>query len=126
MSTPIGHDTIDPAAVRRALEDLRAELVASAPDADAEVFHTRPDVADGSGETEHLVVAEQKEVAARLDALADRSIEEIDEAIERLDAGTYGACVDCGQQIPVERLQAVPAAPCCVACADARGRGSIV
>ncbi len=126
MSTPLGTDTIDPEAVRRALEELRAELIGAAPDADAQEFHTRPDVADGSGETEHLVVAEQKDVAARLDLLTERAVEEIDEALARLDAGTYGPCVDCGEPIPRERLDALPAAPCCVSCAEARGRGSLI
>lgn len=37
-------------------------------------------------------------------------------ALERLDAGTYGQCVDCGRTIPDERLDARPEAARCVDC----------
>lgn len=119
-----GSAVLDLVAVRAELEAQRAELLASAPDLDDEVFRTRSDVSDGSGETEHLVVAEQKDVTARVDALTERAIEEIDEALARLDAGTYGRCVDCGKPIPVERLEAVPASATCLDCRTTREHGS--
>jgi DnaK suppressor protein len=37
-------------------------------------------------------------------------------ALDRLDAGTFGRCEQCGKEIPRERLEAVPYARCCVAC----------
>ncbi|MEZ5241229.1 MAG: TraR/DksA C4-type zinc finger protein [Microthrixaceae bacterium] len=126
QSDPIDDEmvgSIDPAAVRASLEALRAELLDSAPDIDAEVFRTRSDVSDGSGETEHLVVAEQKDMTARVDALTERAVAEIDDALARLDAGTYGRCTDCGRAIPAERLEAVPAAATCMDCAATRSRG---
>ena len=39
-----------------------------------------------------------------------------EEALERLDAGIYGECKDCGVQIPETRLAAYPAALRCIAC----------
>lgn len=39
-----------------------------------------------------------------------------EEALERLDAGLYGQCKDCGEQIPEARLAAYPAALRCMAC----------
>jgi RNA polymerase-binding transcription factor DksA len=39
---------------------------------------------------------------------------EIDQAFERLDAGGYGICEDCGKKIPAARLEAMPAARFCV------------
>jgi DnaK suppressor protein len=39
---------------------------------------------------------------------------EIDEALERISAGTYGVCAKCGGAIPEERLAAVPYATLCV------------
>jgi DnaK suppressor protein len=44
------------------------------------------------------------------------TVAEIDQALERIDAGTYGCCVSCGEPIPAERLQAVPWAALCVPC----------
>jgi RNA polymerase-binding transcription factor DksA len=37
-------------------------------------------------------------------------------ALARLDAGTYGDCIACGEQIPLQRLLAQPAALRCAAC----------
>ena len=36
----------------------------------------------------------------------------------KLDAGTYGACESCGQQIAEARLEAKPAARLCITCAS--------
>ena len=41
---------------------------------------------------------------------------DIDAALERLDAGTYGQCIECGTTIAPARLAAHPAAPRCVSC----------
>ncbi|MDH4118933.1 MAG: TraR/DksA C4-type zinc finger protein [Acidimicrobiia bacterium] len=46
------------------------------------------------------------------------SISEIDHALAKLAAGTYGVCDDCGTQIPEERLEARPATPRCIGCAN--------
>lgn len=42
--------------------------------------------------------------------------ERVQEALARLDAGSYGKCVDCGQALPEERLEARPEAARCVTC----------
>ncbi|HYK85810.1 MAG TPA: TraR/DksA family transcriptional regulator [Ktedonobacteraceae bacterium] len=39
---------------------------------------------------------------------------EVQQALERIDNGTYGTCVVCGQPIPEKRLQAIPWAARCV------------
>jgi RNA polymerase-binding transcription factor len=41
---------------------------------------------------------------------------EIDRALAKLDAGTYGICDVCGEQIAQERLEALPWATLCVTC----------
>ncbi len=47
---------------------------------------------------------------------ASAEIAEIDEALERLKAGTYGTCELCESPIPEERLSALPQASLCTAC----------
>jgi RNA polymerase-binding protein DksA len=54
---------------------------------------------------------EQSIAANRLDLIT-----QVQRAIERLDAGTYGFCESCGKLIPKARLQAFPAATLDVAC----------
>ena len=46
------------------------------------------------------------------------SIKEVQQALERLDNGTYGECEKCGEPINTARLDALPAAPLCINCAD--------
>lgn len=45
---------------------------------------------------------------------AESRLRLIDDALARVDNGTYGICVDCGEPIPVERLRALPFAMRCV------------
>lgn len=45
-------------------------------------------------------------------------LRDIEEAQERIAAGTYGQCVDCGADIPLPRLQAQPTAKRCIACQE--------
>jgi RNA polymerase-binding transcription factor DksA len=54
---------------------------------------------------------------AQAQALLDRSradLVEVDAAVARLAAGTYGVCEVCGRTIPGERLEARPAARRCL------------
>lgn len=55
-----------------------------------------------------------------LEGLEDAALEEIRQirgALARMEAGSYGVCVGCGDQIPSGRLQIVPFATRCVGCA---------
>jgi RNA polymerase-binding protein DksA len=47
----------------------------------------------------------------------ERTLEEIGEALARMERGTYGKCEECGGEIPRARLQALPYARHCVGCA---------
>lgn len=40
----------------------------------------------------------------------------IDSALKRIDEGTYGTCVSCGEEIRYERLEATPWASLCIDC----------
>ena len=45
------------------------------------------------------------------------TLELINEALGRMDQGTYGQCVECGEMISRPRLQAIPYARHCIHCA---------
>ena len=54
-----------------------------------------------------------------------REMAAIDDALARMREGSYGRCVDCGNTIPPERLEALPYAARCIDCqrrADKRAR----
>lgn len=50
--------------------------------------------------------------------MRNRLRQNIDEALVRLDEGTYGICSDCGVEISEKRLKAIPFARRCVACQE--------
>jgi RNA polymerase-binding protein DksA len=62
--------------------------------------------------------AENDEVLERLDQGGLDEIDAIEGALDRIADGTYGVCVTCEAAIPVARLEAVPFARTCIACAS--------
>ena len=60
------------------------------------------------------VTAERGE-AERLAIELQETLDEVDAALERLEAGTYGLCEVCGKPIGAARLEAMPAARLCIA-----------
>lgn len=50
-------------------------------------------------------------------AAEERLLDEVQDALERIQAGTFGNCEECGRPITTERLEAVPYAARCMACA---------
>ncbi|MDQ6948542.1 MAG: TraR/DksA C4-type zinc finger protein [Actinomycetota bacterium] len=66
----------------------------------------------GEGGTSNV----DRELDLVLSAQALAAVNEIDFALEKIKAGTYGRCEQCGQPIPEARLEALPHAALCVAC----------
>jgi RNA polymerase-binding transcription factor DksA len=67
---------------------------------------------------ENAIVHENDEVLAGLSQLAERDIHEIKLALDRIEHGTYGICVQCGREIAKARLAALPFTGTCVQCAS--------
>jgi RNA polymerase-binding transcription factor DksA len=59
-----------------------------------------------SGEGDTLAVERERDLA--LSNQARQAVEQIDAALDRIKAGTYGICVASGKAIPQERLRAIP------------------
>jgi DnaK suppressor protein len=90
--------------------DLRAE-------ADSLALEREPgDVQfdEESGEGGTVTVDRERNLA--LSAQASAAVEEIDDALRKIDRKSYGACERCYQPIPKARLRALPFARLCVAC----------
>jgi DnaK suppressor protein len=87
---------------RTVLDDLRADCVRQRDAALAECAQSVPDP-----------------VAQRRSADLSVTIGEIDAALARIQAGTYGRCTGCRSAIPEERLELRPFARTCVACTAA-------
>ena len=107
---------------RARLADLRAAVVRRAAGLASSfdgIVEATSDVAtDDEHDPEgHTIAWERQQIAALLDE-ATSVLVDIDAAVGRLDAGLYGTCTVCGDAIAAERLEALPATPTCVGCAD--------
>jgi DnaK suppressor protein len=67
------------------------------------------------------VFEQERELAMR--ERAGLHLEAVERALARLDAGTYGTCLRCGQPIAAERLEALPWAAHCIECQTIVDRG---
>ena len=103
---------------RQVLERERARLqhAMSAVHHDGSLLEETGDLAIGSGD--HLADSASetfmRELDEGLEENAGHLIVEIEAALERIDAGTYGQCSVCGRPIGEERLEAIPYATLCI------------
>ena len=80
--------------------------------ADREPGDVQFDEESGEGDS----IGMERERDLQLAGQARATVEEIDRALAKIDAGTYGICERCGQPIPKARLKVLPYAALCVAC----------
>ena len=57
-----------------------------------------------------------RELDYTLEDNVERALAEIDAALKRIEDGTYGICTNRGEEIPVERLEAIPWTTLCIDC----------
>lgn len=109
------------------LQALRARLDARAEELRAEVGALRAEDASDMTRTPGGPVEDDGERGEEEARHAVRRAEQgrdtgelraIDAALQRMDAGRYGECVDCGGDIPLARLQVEPSAARCLACQE--------
>lgn len=107
---------------RDLLKERRKEVLAELSELE-EVYlgrNQRESAGDVSGYSTHP--ADQGSDEAMRDAAFGRgeaggaALEEITEALERIDSGEYGRCETCGAEIPDARLEALPHARLCIKC----------
>jgi RNA polymerase-binding protein DksA len=110
--------SIDVDRFRRDLEDERARLVG----AKAAVNHVGSladesgDLSSGPGDhlADNATETYMRELDNGLEENADHLLVEIDAALQRIENGTFGTCLVCGNAIGEERLEAVPWATLCI------------
>ncbi len=85
--------------------------------------HERESLSEASGENayrDHMADQGSATFERELDMTLEENLrdefQQVNAALQRLDAGTYGLCRRCGAEIPVARLRAVPTAILCVPC----------
>ena len=124
-----GQNAMGLSSAQSALPGLQARLQQRAEDLRAELRAARgsavPPAAAGS-EVEDLKDRATQSAADRVhDAEEQRDLGElaqVEAALARIEAGSFGDCVDCGEPIAASRLAVMPAAECCAACQARRER----
>ena len=68
----------------------------------------------GGDEIDAALDASHNEINSQLAELESRELAQVEEALARMEEGTYGICEATGQPIPLARLQALPYATFCI------------
>ena len=106
--------------LKKMLEDRRRELMN---ELQGKIRDVR---ADGNRERDVIDQGESSEVDIQEDIefaliqMKGETLNKVNEALRRLDEGTYGNCFECGQEIAEPRLKALPFAVRCKDCEAAR------
>lgn len=99
------------------VETARTALLAEQERLQHDLAHVRGEAIDpGRDGADDAVEVYTSDLEEGLEDDLAASLDEVAAALERVDAGTYGACVDCGEPIPDKRLAALPASARCMDC----------
>jgi RNA polymerase-binding protein DksA len=122
-----GEDPWTPAEVEEARGELQSEadrLRTEIDQSERSLQGLMRDSGDGAGDDEADTgtknITREHELA--LAANAREMLTQTERALERLDAGTYGLCENCGNPIGKARMQAFPRATLCVECKQKQER----
>jgi len=112
--------TIDTDRFRDSLLERRTRLLATIEHHDIGGSTLTEETGELSGSTSdnHLADAASETYAREFDEGMEQDataqLREVDDALARIEAGTYGNCTACGKEIPPERLEAVPWTRLCI------------
>jgi DnaK suppressor protein len=107
---------------KKRLLDLRAEIVALAEtrknmSSTVELDQTR------TGRLSRMDALQQQEMAKAGQVRAESELNRINAALARIEDGSFGECVICGEDIHEGRLQTNPAITLCIKCAEKKESG---
>jgi DnaK suppressor protein len=108
--------------LKRMLEDRRREILS---EVQSRIKDVRTEGAGGvtTGVVDAVETSEadiQEDIELALIQMKAETLQRINEALERLEEGTYGFCNECGEEIAPQRLRALPFAIRCKDCEEAR------
>ena len=99
---------------QKILENRRRELLAHVKQCEEELAEVQ---ANKPADHQDAAPWERRQAMLRGQIEEERDqLEQIDEALQRLEEGTYGICAECGQPIRKERLEARPLVQYCIEC----------
>ena len=119
--------SVDLQEARRRLTAERERVTAEIEEIQGDLGRSLEDAVEEDGNDSHLADTAtetvDREIELSLEDNAESLLAAIDDALGRIDAGTYGLCERCGRQIDDERLEALPYATKCIECKRLEERG---
>jgi RNA polymerase-binding protein DksA len=115
---PLTSDRLD--RFRTRLLDMRRRIAGSVEHVVDSINDDANTLANLSSTPVHLADIAQNGILADVEVLDNENelIAKIDKALAQISAGSYGTCEECGQEIPDERLDALPFSTTCTTCAS--------
>jgi DnaK suppressor protein len=108
--------TIELNKFRETLKTRQAELSNGRQNREALAIETTAD------ELDRIQQAQERDFAMGAIDRDSLRLREIRAALERIDSGSFGVCLDCEEEIAAKRLAAVPWTALCIACQEAAER----
>ena len=108
--------------LKRILEERRREILAQVQEKMRDV-RAEGGIGEGQGVLDAAESSEadiQDDIEFALIQMKSETLHRIEEALTRLDEGTFGNCFECGDEISERRLRALPFAVRCKDCEEAR------
>lgn len=118
--TPLSMSKDRYAELKRILEERRRELSSAVKERMRDVRSEAPETHGPTDTGESTEADIQDDIEFALIQMKTETLHKIDEALDRLEEGTYGNCFECGGEIAERRLRALPFAVRCIECEEAR------
>ncbi len=106
--------------VRRKLSAMQRDIMKEAKTEVEQILNEEDRYNGVSDDGDFADVASRDAMQASKFARYRSQLRVIEEALQKIDEGTYGICDDCGMEIPVGRLNVMPFAVRCVDCQEKR------
>ena len=99
--------------LRQQLEEMKKDIYADVEETLSEMNSQAGNIPDPN---DRATVESDRSFELRLRGRERKLMEKIDEALARIESGTYGICLECGEKISSKRLEARPVAELCIEC----------
>lgn len=103
--------------IKKLLEEMRIEILNDINERRLREHTSHDEVGDDYDKASH---ERERELDIIITAQEKNKLQAIDDALRRIEEGTYGRCEECGEKIPKQRLKALPFATLCVSCKSAK------
>ena len=103
---------------KRTLDQFGKAMRAQRDELQSRLTRTKEGRVDAKDEGDRAAASVASEMSAAQQSQAHSMIRALNAAIARLEAGNFGQCLNCGQEIELKRLRALPWARYCVTCQE--------